>query len=166
MVLMTKIWKKSTAEKYFIFFQTSKLEFSSLMWVILALLDPEPAQYSQCGSGSATLVFGFSCHPFPRSAYFQQLRILIRNIELTFLCSSTVFSVPWEWVWRAIFKSTWRLLKEKKTYSWFISYMVISHGCCFIVLWTIVFHLCPIILTLFMLQFLDGFQKPYLGSPN
>jgi hypothetical protein len=30
---------------------TSKLEFSSLLWVILALLDPDP--YSQCGSGSS-----------------------------------------------------------------------------------------------------------------
>ncbi len=30
--------------------RTSKLEFSSLLWVILALLDPDP--YSQCGSRS------------------------------------------------------------------------------------------------------------------
>jgi hypothetical protein len=30
---------------------TSKREFSALLWVILALMDPDP--YSQCGSGSS-----------------------------------------------------------------------------------------------------------------
>jgi hypothetical protein len=78
-VLMTKHWKKFTAEKNLYFlnlkmqftypkasikdaqatgedfipqkrtYSTSKLEFSSLLSVILALLDPDP--YSQCGSG-------------------------------------------------------------------------------------------------------------------
>ena len=45
---------------------TSKLEFSSLFWVILALLDPDPDPYAdpdpadrnECGSGSATLEEG------------------------------------------------------------------------------------------------------------
>jgi hypothetical protein len=32
---------------------TSKLEFSSLLRVILVLLDPDPDPYSQCGSGSS-----------------------------------------------------------------------------------------------------------------
>ncbi len=36
-------WKKTSS--------TSKFEFSLLLWVILALLDPDP--YSQCGSGSS-----------------------------------------------------------------------------------------------------------------
>ncbi len=41
---------------------TSKVEFSSLLWVILALLDPDPypnpdpAIQNECGSGSTTLV--------------------------------------------------------------------------------------------------------------
>jgi hypothetical protein len=45
---------------------TLKLEFSSLFWVILALLDPDPDPYAdpdpadrnECGSGSATLEEG------------------------------------------------------------------------------------------------------------
>jgi hypothetical protein len=53
-VLMTKNWKKFTAEKF---------EFSSLLWVILALPypvwiripnanpDPDPADQNECGSG-------------------------------------------------------------------------------------------------------------------
>jgi hypothetical protein len=81
---MTKNWKKFTAEKNLDFFKSkiaiylslgllkdvratgeafvprkrtssiSKLELSSLLWVILALLDPDPDPYSQCGSGSGT----------------------------------------------------------------------------------------------------------------
>jgi hypothetical protein len=36
---------------------TSKLEFSSLFWVILALLnpDPDPVDQNECGFGSTTL---------------------------------------------------------------------------------------------------------------
>ncbi len=40
--LMTKNWKK-----FFL------IEFSSLWCVILALLDPDPDPYFQCGSGSS-----------------------------------------------------------------------------------------------------------------
>ncbi len=40
-------WKKC------ILFQAAKLEFSSLFWVILAILDLDPDPYSQCGSGSS-----------------------------------------------------------------------------------------------------------------
>jgi hypothetical protein len=40
---------------------TLKLEFPSLLWVIVALLDPDPAKQNQrgCGSGSATLVLSY-----------------------------------------------------------------------------------------------------------
>ncbi len=78
----TKIWEKLTAEKFLIFLikncnlliprppekcvqaigevfipqkrtsSTSKLEFSSLLWFIFALLDPDP--YSQCGCKSGS----------------------------------------------------------------------------------------------------------------
>ncbi len=52
-VLMTKNWKKLQLKIFYLTSNTSKLEFSSLLLVILALLDPDPN--SQCGSGSSQL---------------------------------------------------------------------------------------------------------------
>jgi hypothetical protein len=93
--------EKITAEKNVYFFKLQNLNFPYfcgsvwLSWIRIQICipnaDPDPAYQNKCGSGSATLVFGFSCHPFPRSTYFQQLRILIRSIGLTFLCLSTFF---------------------------------------------------------------------------
>ncbi len=103
-----KLEKKITAEKNVYFFKLQNLNFPhfcgslwlSWIWIWIRIrihnADPDPAYQNECGSGSATLVFGFSCHPFPRSAYFQQLRILIRSIGLTFLCSSIVFSEEYD----------------------------------------------------------------------